>query len=73
MEFCFKGSGIVIPSVTSSPLYSQSNWLVENGVKTVNLLLKKALDSKTDPYLALLHYRATSLKAPAELFNRKLN
>ena len=46
--------------VTSSPLYPQSN----------------RLDSKTDPYLALLNYRATPLKhglSPAELlFNRKI-
>merc|ERR1712035_209470 len=56
--------------------YPQSNGLVENGVKIVKLLIKKALDSKSDPYLALLNYRDTPLKhgkSPAEmLFNRKL-
>lgn len=62
--------------VTSSPLYPQSNGLVENGVKIVKLLIKKALDSGSDPYLALLNYRDAPLKhgqSPAELlFNRKL-
>uniref|UniRef100_A0AAR2K7E9 Integrase catalytic domain-containing protein n=1 Tax=Pygocentrus nattereri TaxID=42514 RepID=A0AAR2K7E9_PYGNA len=62
--------------VTSSPRYPQSNGLIENGVKIVKLLLKKAMDSKTDPYLALLNYRSTPLShglSPAELlFNRKL-
>ena len=62
--------------ITSSPLYPQSNGLVENGVKIVKLLIKKALDSNPDPYLALLNYRDTPLKhgkSPAELlFNRKL-
>lgn len=62
--------------ITSSPLYPQSNGLVENGVKIVKLLIKKALDSNSDPYLALLNYRDTPLKhgkSPAEmLFNRKL-
>lgn len=60
---------------TSSPLYPQSNGLVENSVKIVKLLLKKAMDSNSDPYLALLNYRDTPLKhgkSSAELlFNRK--
>lgn len=62
--------------VTSSPLYPQSNGLVENGVKIVKQLMKKALESNSDPYLALLNYRDAPLKhghSPAELlFNRKL-
>lgn len=62
--------------VTSSPLYLQSNELVENGVKIVKLLFKKAHDSNTEPYLALLNYRDAPLKhgkSPAELlFSRKL-
>lgn len=49
---------------------------MENSVKIVKLLLKKAMDSNSDPYLALLNYRDTPLKhgkSPAELlFNRKL-
>lgn len=61
--------------ITSSPLYPQSNGLVKDGVKIVKLLIKKALDSKSDPYLALLNHRDTPLKhgkSPAELlFHRK--
>lgn len=62
--------------VTLSLKYPQSNALIENGVKIVKLLIKKAVDSKTDPYLALLNYWATPLshgRSPAELlFNRQL-
>lgn len=62
--------------VTLSLKYPQLNALIENGVKIVKLLIKKAVDSKTDPYLALLNYRATPLshgRSPAELlFNRQL-
>ncbi|XP_054864601.1 uncharacterized protein K02A2.6-like [Amphiprion ocellaris] len=56
--------------VTSSPLYPQSNGKAEKGVHIVKQLLKKAQDSKADPYLALLSYRASPLehgKSPAEL------
>uniref|UniRef100_A0A673AT44 Integrase catalytic domain-containing protein n=1 Tax=Sphaeramia orbicularis TaxID=375764 RepID=A0A673AT44_9TELE len=56
--------------VTSSPLYPQSNVKAEKGVHIVKRLLKKARDSKADPYLALLSYRASPLehgKSPAEL------
>lgn len=62
--------------ITSSPNFPQSNGLVENGVKIVKRLLKKATMSKSDPYLALLTYRSTPLKhglSPAEmLFTRKV-
>lgn len=47
--------------VTLSLKYPQLNALIENGVKIVKLLIKKAVDSKTVPYLALLNYRATPL------------
>lgn len=56
--------------------HPQSNGLVENGVKMMKALIKKALHSNSDPYLTLLNYRDAPLKhgkSPAELlFNRKL-
>lgn len=56
--------------ITSSPLYPQANGQSEKGVQIVKRLLKKAKDGKTDPYLALLSYRAAPLEcgaSPAEL------
>lgn len=62
--------------ITSSPLYAQSNGKAEKGVHILKQLLKKADDSQSDPYLALLNYRASPLEcglSPAELLmNRKL-
>ena len=45
--------------VTSSPLYPQSNGKVENAVKSAKRIMKKAKDSQSDPYLALLDFRNT--------------
>jgi hypothetical protein len=56
--------------VTSSPLYAQSNGRAEKAVHIVKQLLKKAQESNSDPYLALLSYRASPLEhgmSPAEL------
>uniref|UniRef100_A0A8D0C7Y7 Gypsy retrotransposon integrase-like protein 1 n=1 Tax=Scleropages formosus TaxID=113540 RepID=A0A8D0C7Y7_SCLFO len=56
--------------VTSSPQFPQSNGKAEKGVHIVKQLLKKASESKSDPYLALLSYRASPLEhgaSPAEL------
>lgn len=62
--------------ITSSPLYPQSNGLAEKGVQIVKRLLKKATETGSDPYLAILNYRASPLEnglSPAEmLMNRKL-
>lgn len=56
--------------VTSGPLYAQSNGKAKKGVHIVKQLLRKAQDSGSDPYLALLSYRASPLehgKSPTEL------
>jgi hypothetical protein len=63
--------------VTSSPGYPRSNGQAERCVQTIKLLFKKAEESRTDPHIALLNYRAAPLsgsdKSPAELFlNRRL-
>ena len=43
--------------VTSSPGYPQANGKAESAVKSAKTLMKKAKESKTDPYLALLELR----------------
>ncbi len=51
--------------VTSSPHYAQSNGQAERCVQTVKCLLKKAEESGSDPYVALLQYRTTALSGLA--------
>lgn len=63
--------------VISSPDFPQSNGQTEWSVQTVKRLFKKAEESRCDPHVAMLNYRATSLsdsdKSPAKLlFNRRL-
>jgi len=62
--------------ITSSPTYPQSNGKVENAVKTAQSLMKKAIETKKDPYLALLDWRNTPTEginvSPAQrLFGRR--
>ncbi|XP_061876955.1 uncharacterized protein K02A2.6-like [Entelurus aequoreus] len=60
--------------VTSNPHYAQSNGQAEKGVHILKQLLKKAADSDSDPYLALLSYRASPLQcglSPAELLMKR--
>ena len=61
---------------TSSPLYPKANGKAEKGVEIVKRLLKKAAETKSDPYLALWTYRSSPLgcgASPSELLmNRKL-
>ncbi|XP_055915739.1 uncharacterized protein K02A2.6-like [Eupeodes corollae] len=65
-----------IEHVTSSPYTPRSNGLAERSIQTIKRLLKKTLESNSDPYIALLNYRATpnfTTYSPAELLmNRKL-
>ena len=60
----------------SSPLYAQSNGKAENAVKQAKTLMKKAAESKSDVYLALLTLRNTPTEdmqtSPAQrLFSRR--
>uniref|UniRef100_A0A8C8DF64 Integrase catalytic domain-containing protein n=1 Tax=Oncorhynchus tshawytscha TaxID=74940 RepID=A0A8C8DF64_ONCTS len=62
--------------ISSRLLYPKSNGKAEKGVQIVKRLLKKAAHSGTDPFLAVLSYRASPLecvRSPAEiLMGRKL-
>ena len=44
---------------TNSPGNSKANGKVESAVKTAKNLIRKALDSRTDPFIAILNYRNT--------------
>ena len=48
----------------SSPYFQQSDGKAENAIKTVKRLMQKALEARSDPYLALLDFRNT----PTESF-----
>ncbi|KAF2887888.1 hypothetical protein ILUMI_18284 [Ignelater luminosus] len=57
--------------ITSSPLYPQSNGLVERNVQIVKNLLIKAKQANRDMYLVLFHYRNSPIEginlSPAQL------
>lgn len=62
---------------TSSPIYPQSNGMVERYIQTVKNIFKKVECDNKDPALALLEYRNTPIdvgtKSPNELmFGRKV-
>jgi hypothetical protein len=62
---------------TSSPHFAQSNGQAESAIQTVKQLLLKAEESGSDPYIALMQYRATPLTgldySPSQLlFGRRL-
>ena len=60
----------------SSPGNSKANGKVESAVQTAKALLRKGLDAKEEPYLAILDYRNTPTEgmdtSPAQrLMNRR--
>uniref|UniRef100_A0A3B3TDV6 Integrase catalytic domain-containing protein n=1 Tax=Paramormyrops kingsleyae TaxID=1676925 RepID=A0A3B3TDV6_9TELE len=57
-------------SSTSTPTYSQPNGKAEKWVHSLKQVLKKAIECRSDPYVALLSYRASPIDcglSPAEL------
>lgn len=59
-----------IDHTTSSPYMPRSNGLAERSVQTVKKMLVKCEEDKSDPYIALLHYRTSpkeGLPSPSEL------
>ena len=62
--------------ITSSPGHSQSNGMAESAVKTAKRIIKRAKESKSDVYLAILNHRNTpkqnTRNSPAQsLMNRR--
>lgn len=49
-------------NITTSPNYPQSNGLVERNIQTIKRTLKKLLESRQDPYLAMLALWTSPLK-----------
>lgn len=59
---------------TNCPGSSKANGKVESAVKTAKTLIQKALDPRTDPYIAILDYRNTQEKESSpvkRLMNRR--
>ena len=62
--------------VTTSPHYPQANGMAESAVKTCKTIMKKALLSKSDPYVGLLDHHntptaATGMSPCQRLFGRR--
>ena len=65
-----------VEHITSSPGHSQSNRMAESAVKTAKRIIKRAKESKSDVYLAILDHRNTpkqsTRNSPAQsLMNRR--
>ena len=55
---------------TSSPIYPQSNGLVEKTIQTCKSIMTKASENGLDPYLGILEYHNTpidGLAAPSQM------
>ena len=75
-EFCAFAEKWDFEHRTSSPGNPRANGMAESAVKTAKKLRKKAVDSGSDPYLAILDYRNTPSQgtetSPAQrLFGRR--
>lgn len=63
---------MVFHDITSSP-HPQANSKAEKGVHIVKQFLKKATDSKSDPYLALVSYRSAPFDCGLSLAELLMN